>query len=321
MPKMLPYEIEAGALAAVENAAIAAYQFVGAGDELGADAVAVDAMHKVLSSLEMRGRIAVGEGEEGEASKLFENEKIGAKRGREFDIALDALEGTTLAAKAMQNALSVIAIAPKGTLFHAPNIYMEKIAIGPNFPKGIINLDDSPEDNIRRIAQYKNVDISRIGVCVLDRPRHSQLIAQLRQIGARVYLIPDGDVAGIIFTTEPTSDIDLYMGIGGAPEGVLAAAALSCVGGQFEGRLIAKSDDDKRTARHFGIENLSKKYTIEDIVKGEVIFAACGVTNGTLLRGVRHRYKGIETESLLYDSQAGTARKIVTIRNKSDGEG
>ena len=319
MQRILPFEIEAGALAAVENAAIAAYKFVGSGDELSADNVAIDAMHDVLSQLEIKGRIAVGEGEEGEAPKLFENEVIGAKNGREFDIALDALEGTTLAAKAMQNALSVIAIAPRGALLHAPNIYMEKIAIGPNFPKGIINLDVSAKENIQKIACYKDVDVSRIGVCVLDRPRHSKLIAELREIGARVYLIPDGDVAGIIFTTEPTSDIDLYMGIGGAPEGVLAASALSCVGGQFEGRLIAKSEDDKRTARHFGIDDLSRKYAIEDIVKGEVIFAACGVTNGTLLRGVRHRYKGIETETLLFDSQSRTARKIVTIRNNREG--
>ncbi len=320
MPKILPYEIEAGALAAVESAAIAAYEFVGAGDELSADQVAIDAMHNVLNGLQMRGRIAVGEGDEGEAPKLYENELIGEGVGREFDIALDALEGTTLAAKAMQNALSVIAIAPKGALFHAPNIYMEKIAIGPNFPKGIINLDDSPQENVRRVAAHKGVEVSRIGVCVLDRPRHSELIAQLREIGARIYLIPDGDVAGIIFTTEPTADVDLYMGIGGAPEGVLAAAALSCVGGQFEGRLITKSEDDKRSARHFGIDDLSKKYSIEDIVKGEVVFAACGVTNGTLLRGVRYRYKGIETETLLFDSQSRTARKIVTLRSKTSGE-
>lgn len=318
MQKILPYEIEAGALAAVESAAIAAYKYVGAGDELSADKVAIDAMYEILNQLEMRGRIAVGEGEEGEAPKLYENEVVGAKKGREFDIALDALEGTTLAAKAMQNALSVIAIAPKGALFHAPNIYMEKIAIGPNFPKGIINLDDSAAENVRRVARHKDVDVSRIGVCVLDRPRHSELIANLREIGARVYLIPDGDVAGIIFTTEPTSDIDLYMGIGGAPEGVLAAAALSCVGGQFEGRLIAKTEDDKRTARHYGIDDMSKKYALEDIIKGEVIFAACGVTNGTLLRGVRHRYKGVETQTLLFDSQSRTSRKIVTIRNNKE---
>lgn len=313
MTRELSFEVEAGAVSAVEAAAIAAFEFVGHGDELSADQAAIGAMHEVLSSLNISGHIVFGEGDEFEQPLLHDDQLIGTG-GVEYDIALDALEGTTLAAKAMQNALSVIAIAPKGGLLRVPEVYMEKIAIGPNFPQGLIDLDKSPKENILAVAAHKGVEPNRVGVCVLDRPRHANLIAELREAGAKVYLISDGDVAGVIFTTEPTSDIDLYMGTGGAPEGVLAAAALACVGGQFQGRMVVKSDDDKYKLRRAGIEDFNKKYELKDLVSSQVIFAACCVTDGTLAKGVRHRFSGIETNTIFFSSQDKMSRQVCGLR-------
>ncbi|KAF0186193.1 MAG: fructose-1 6-bisphosphatase II [Hyphomonadaceae bacterium] len=313
MTKQLSFEIEAGAICAVEEAAIGAFAHVGLGDEMQADRAAIAHMHAVLAELAMSGHVVFGEGDEYESALLFDGEKLG-QGGLECDIALDALEGTTLAAKAMQNALSVIAISPKGGLLRVPDIYMDKIAIGPNFPQGIIDLDKSTKENIEAVANYKGVAPNRIGVCVLDRPRHADLIAELREIGARVYLIPDGDVAGVIFTTEPSADVDLYMGIGGAPEGVLAAAALACVGGQFQGRMVVKSESDKAKLRQSGIEDYAKKYDLQDLISGEVIFAACGVTDGSFVKGVRHYYNGTETHVLLLRSNPKIRRVVNTMR-------
>jgi fructose-1,6-bisphosphatase II / sedoheptulose-1,7-bisphosphatase len=313
MTKQLSFEIEAGAVFAVEEAAIGAFSCVGLGDEMLADQAAISQMHSALSSLRVSGQIVFGEGDEYESAQLFDGEKIGTG-GLECDIALDALEGTTLAAKAMQNALSVIAMTPKGGLLRVPDVYMDKIAIGPNFPQGIVDLDNSVKENIEAVAKYKGVAPNRIGVCVLDRPRHADLIAELREIGARVYLIPDGDVAGVIFTTEPSADVDLYMGIGGAPEGVLAAAALACVGGQFQGRMVIKCEADKNKLRHSGIDDFSKKYQLHDLISGEVVFAACGVTDGSFVNGVRHYFNGVETHSLLLRSNPKIRRIVTTMR-------
>lgn len=313
MGKVLTFEIEAGALAAVENAAIASYKFVGSGDEIEADKAAIDAMHNTIDAMAINGHIVFGEGDEFESPKLFDGQKLGAG-GKEFDIALDAIEGTTLAAKAMHDALSVLAITPKGGLFHAPNLYMEKIAIGANYPKNIVDLDKSPQENVKALADFKKVSPNQIGVCVLDRPRHAGLIAALREVGARVYLIPDGDVAGVIFTTKSTSDVDMYMGTGGGPAGVLAAAAIKCLGGQFEGRFIIKSESDKQIALKSGLENLKQKLSVDDLIKGPVIFAASGITNGTLLRGVHMRNGGYETQSMLLNSETRKTQRVKTLR-------
>lgn len=313
MTKQLSFEIEAGAICAVEEAAIGAFAHVGLGDEMQVDRAAIEDMHAILAELAVNGKVVFGEGDEFESTRLFDGEKIGTG-GLECDIALDALEGTTLAAKAMQNALSVIAISPKGGLLSVPDIYMDKIAIGPNFPQGIIDLDKSAKENVEAVANFKGVAASRIGVCVLDRPRHAELIASLREIGARVILIPDGDVAGVIFTTERSADVDLYMGIGGAPEGVLAAAALACVGGQFQGRMVVRSESDKAKLRQSGIEDYAKKYELHDLIKNEVVFAACGVTDGSFVKGVRHYYNGIETHTLLLRSEPKIRRLVSTMR-------
>lgn len=313
MGKVLTFEIEAGALAAVENAAIASYKYVGSGDEIEADRAAIAAMHNTIDAMAINGHIVFGEGDEFESPKLFDGQKLGAG-GKDFDIALDAIEGTTLAAKAMHDALSVLAITPKNGLFHAPNLYMEKIAIGANYPKNIVDLDKSPQENVKALAEFKNVSPSQIGVCVLDRPRHANLIANLREVGARVYLIPDGDVAGVIFTTKSTSDVDMYMGTGGGPAGVLAAAAIKCLGGQFEGRFIIKSESDKQIAIKSGLENLKQKLSVDDLIKGPVIFAASGITNGTLLRGVHMRNGGYETQSMLLNSETRKTQRVKTLR-------
>ncbi len=309
----MPFEIEQGALGAVENAAIAAYEFVGHGDEIKADKAAIKAMHDTLSSMEIKGKIIFGEGDEFESPYLYDGEIIGCGN-IDYDIALDSLEGITLAAKALQNAMSVIAISPSGGLMRVPDIYMEKIAIGAGYPKGIINLDKSPAENVKSIAEFKGTECNNIGVCVLDRPRHANLIAQLREVGARVYLIADGDVAGCIFTTESTCDIDMYMGIGGAPEGVLAAAALKCLDGQLEGRLHIRSKDDANLAKMVGISDLETIYTIDDLVSQPVVFAACGITDGALMRGVHKRNIGFETNSILLNSQTKRVQKTTTLR-------
>ncbi len=310
--RALPFEISAGAVAAVEAAAIASARMAGRGDEKAADQVAVDAMRTALNKIAMQGRIVIGEGERDEAPMLFIGEEVGTGAGAAFDIALDPLEGTTLTAKAMANALCVLAIAPRGGLLHAPDTYMDKIAVGPGLPAGIVDLDASPSENVKALARAKGVEPGQIGVCVLDRPRHAAIIEDLRAVGARVHLISDGDVAGVIFTTDPSTGIDLYLGQGGAPEGVLAAAALRCVGGQFQGRLVFRNDDEKARAARAGITDLGRKYDLAELVSTDVVFAAAGVTNGALVRGVQVTGATTITETLVLDSEARTARVIRT---------
>lgn len=314
MSATLPPEIAAGAIAATEAAAIAAFALAGRGDEKAADQVAVDAMRTGLNAMKMQGRIVIGEGERDEAPMLYIGEEVGTGQGDAFDIALDPLEGTTLTAKAMSNALAVLAIAPRGGLLHAPDTYMDKIAVGPGFPAGVVDLDRSPADNVRALAAAKGVAPSDIGVCVLDRPRHASIIEDLRAVGACVHLISDGDVAGVIYTTDPTTGIDLYLGQGGAPEGVLAAAALRCVGGQFQGRLVFRNEEERERARRTGITDFDRKYDLTELVSTDVVFSATGVTNGALVAGVRSTAAGIMTETLVLDSQAGTSRVVRTMR-------
>jgi fructose-1,6-bisphosphatase II / sedoheptulose-1,7-bisphosphatase len=310
----IPSHIAAGALAATEAAAIAAHARVGRGDEKAADQVAVDAMRTALNAIAMKGRVVIGEGERDEAPMLYIGEEVGTGEGDAFDIALDPLEGTTLTAKAMQNALAVLAIAPRGGLLHAPDTYMDKIAVGPGLPEGVVDLDASPSDNVRALAKAKGVTPADIGVCVLDRTRHAAIIEDLRAIGARVHLITDGDVAGVIYATDPTTGIDLYLGQGGAPEGVLAAAALRCVGGQFQGRLVFRNDDERARAARTGITDLDRKYALSELVSTDVVFSATGVTNGALVQGVSRVGGGFATETLVLDSAARTARIVRTRR-------
>lgn len=295
-----------------EAAAIAASKLVGRGDEKAADAAAVEAMREALNSLYMDGTVVIGEGERDEAPMLFIGEKVGSAigKGPRIDIALDPLEGTTITAKAGPNALAVLAIAEEGCLLNAPDVYMDKIAVGPGYPAGVIDLDKSATDNIGAIAAAKGVKPADIIACVLDRPRHEALIAELRAIGCGVVLIGDGDVAGVIATTDPGTTIDVYMGSGGAPEGVLACAALACVGGQFKGRLLFRNDDERARARKWGIADLDKQYDLSELAKGDCIFAATGVTDGSLLAGVkRHRTK-MTTESVVMRASSGTVRWV-----------
>ncbi len=296
-----------------EAAAIAASALVGRGDEKAADAAAVEAMRAALNELPMDGTVVIGEGERDEAPMLFIGEKVGSAQGEGpgIDIALDPLEGTTITAKAGPNALAVLAIAEKGGLLNAPDVYMDKIAIGPGYPKGTISLDKSPTENVRALAAAKNVLPAEIIACVLDRPRHGALIAELRALGCGIMLIPDGDVAGVIATTDPDTTVDIYLGTGGAPEGVLAAAALRCVGGQIQGRLLFRNDDERGRAHRWGIEDLDRIYTLEDMATGDCIFAATGVTDGSLLKGVKRRKGGcIETESIVMRASSGTVRRV-----------
>lgn len=241
---------------------------------------------------------------------LYIGEKVGAGGGPRVDIALDPLEGTTLTAKAMANALSVIAMAEGGTLLHSPDVYMDKIAIGPGYPDGIVDLDRSVEENVAALAEAKGVSPEDITICMLDRPRHEAMIKAARKIGARVFLIPDGDVAGVFHTTEPSTNIDLYLGQGGAPEGVLAAAALRCVGGQMQGRLVFRNDEERERARRAGITDLDRKYELHDLASGDVVFAATGVTNGTMLDGVKWEKDFVHTHTVVMRSQTGTVRYI-----------
>jgi fructose-1,6-bisphosphatase II / sedoheptulose-1,7-bisphosphatase len=315
----LPPEIAAGAIAATEAAAIASFAGVGRGDEKAADQLAVDAMRTGLNAMAMQGRIVIGEGERDEAPMLYIGEEVGTGEGAAFDIALDPLEGTTLTAKAMSNALAVLAIAPRGGLLHAPDTYMDKIAVGPGYGPGVVDLDRTPSENVLALAAARGVPASEIGVCVLDRPRHAAIIEDLRKVGARVHLITDGDVAGVIYTTDPATGIDLYLGQGGAPEGVLAAAALRCVGGQFQGRLVFRSDEEKARARRTGITDFDRKYDLSELVSTDVVFAATGVTNGALVRGVARTPLGVTTETLVLDSAAGTSRIVRTTRLAKPG--
>jgi fructose-1,6-bisphosphatase II / sedoheptulose-1,7-bisphosphatase len=296
-----------------EAAAVAASHLIGRGDEKAADAAAVEAMRKAFDMLQIDGTVVIGEGERDEAPMLFIGEKVGGAPGTgpEIDIALDPLEGTTITAKAGPNALAVLAAAEGGCLLNAPDVYMDKLAVGPGYPEGVISLEKTRTENVEAVAAAKGVKPSEIIVCVLDRPRHAELIAELRGIGCGIQLIPDGDVAGVIATTNPETTIDLYMGSGGAPEGVLAAAALRCVGGQMNGRLLFRNEDEKARARKWGIEDLDRIYTLGDLAKGDCIFAATGVTDGSLLKGVKHMKGGLmTTDSVVMRASSGTVRWI-----------
>jgi fructose-1,6-bisphosphatase II / sedoheptulose-1,7-bisphosphatase len=294
-----------------ERAAVAAARLTGRGNEKAADQAAVDAMRRELNKLPINGTIVIGEGERDEAPMLFIGETVGNKHGPEVDIAVDPLEGTTLCAKNMPGAIATMALAEAGTLLNAPDVYMEKIAIGPGYPAGVVDLDAPAEENIRALAKAKGLEPAEITALVLDRPRHADLIAGVRKAGAAVRLIADGDVAGVIHTADPDdTGIDIYMGIGGAPEGVLAAAALRCIGGQMQCRLVLDTDEKRERAAKMGIKDPRKKYEIGDMVKGDCLFAATGVTNGALLDGVRFRKYGIETETVVMRSITGTVRWI-----------
>lgn len=296
-----------------EAAALAAAKLIGRGDEKAADAAAVEAMRKAFDGLYMDGTVVIGEGERDEAPMLYIGEKVGGAPGKgpKIDIALDPLEGTTITAKAGPNALAVLAAAEEGNLLNAPDVYMDKLAVGPGYPDGIIDLDKSVTENVNAVAKAKGVKPNEIIVCVLDRPRHDKLIAELRGIGCGIQLIPDGDVAGVIAVTNPDTTIDMYMGTGGAPEGVLAAAALRCVGGQFKGRLLFRNDDERLRAKKWGIEDLDKVYDLEELAKGDCIFAATGVTDGSLLAGVKALRDGrITTETVVMRASSGTVRWV-----------
>ncbi|GMM94550.1 class II fructose-bisphosphatase [Qipengyuania sp. MTN3-11] len=296
-----------------EAAAVAASKLIGRGDEKAADAAAVEAMRKAFDTLEIDGTVVIGEGERDEAPMLYIGEKVGGAPGTgpKIDIALDPLEGTTITAKAGPNSLAVLAASAQGCLLNAPDVYMDKLAVGPGYPDGIIDLAKSPSENVRAVADAKGVDPSQIIVCVLDRPRHADLIAELRALGCGVVLIGDGDVAGVIAVTDEDTTIDMYMGQGGAPEGVLAAAALRCVGGQFNARLVFRNEDERERARKWGIEDFDRIYTRDDLVKGDCIFAATGVTSGSLLEGVKYRRDGrMTTESVVMRASSRTVRWI-----------
>ena len=296
-----------------EAAAVAASHLIGRGDEKAADAAAVEAMRRAFDSLYMDGTVVIGEGERDEAPMLYIGEKVGGAPGKgpKIDIALDPLEGTTITAKAGPNALAVLAAAEEGNLLNAPDTYMDKIAVGPGYPEGIIDLAKSPTENVKAVAAAKGVEPGEIIVCVLDRPRHAELIAELRALGCGVVLIGDGDVAGVIAVTDEDTTIDMYMGQGGAPEGVLAAAALRCVGGQSNGRLVFRNEDEKARARKLGITDFDRIYKLEDLAKGDCIFAATGVTSGSLLDGVKRLRSGkMTTHSVVMRASSGTVRWI-----------
>jgi len=294
-----------------ERAAVSAARWTGRGNEKAADQAAVDAMRRELNKLPIEGTIVIGEGERDEAPMLFIGEKVGNKHGPHVDIAVDPLEGTTLCAKNMPGAIATMAMAEGGTLLNAPDVYMEKIAIGPGYPKGVVDLDAPAEDNVRRLAKAKGVEPADITALVLDRPRHADLIAGVRKAGAAVRLITDGDVAGVIHTADAANTgIDIYMGVGGAPEGVLAAAALRCIGGQMQCRLVLDTEEKRKRAAEMGIKDPRKKYEIGDMVKGDCLFAATGVTDGALLDGVKFRKDLVETETVVMRSVTGTVRWI-----------
>jgi fructose-1,6-bisphosphatase II / sedoheptulose-1,7-bisphosphatase len=302
-----------------EAAAIAAARLTGRGNEKAADKAAVDAMRSELGKVAIRGRVVIGEGEMDEAPMLYIGEEVGTGSGPEVDIAVDPLEGTTICAKSMPNALAVLAISERGGLLHAPDMYMEKIAVGPGYPKGIVDLDKSPEENLKALAAAKGVPIGQITACILDRPRHADLIKAVRAAGAAIRLIPDGDIAGVIWTTDSReTGIDIYMGSGGAPEGVLAAAALRCIGGQIQGRLMPLTAEETARAKAMGITNIKRKFNLEDMASADVIFAATGVTGGSLLSGVHFADGSATTETIVMRSKSGTVRRIKTTTRDVD---
>jgi len=298
-----------------EAAALSASLWMGRGDEKAADQAAVDAMRNALNSLNIVGTVVIGEGERDEAPMLYIGEKVGLGNGPELDIALDPLEGTTLTAKGGPNALAVVAMAEKGGFLNAPDVYMNKIAVGGGLPDHLVDIDATPAENLKALAQAKGVDVSGLVACILDRPRHQELIDKVRAAGARIMLISDGDVSGVIATAQPDAGIDIYLGSGGAPEGVLAAAALRCIGGFMQGRLVFRNDDEKSRARKWGVTDLNKKYGLTDLAGGDVMFAATGVTDGAMLRGVRRFSGGAHTHSVIMRSKTGTVRRIEAEHN------
>ena len=306
-----------GIVAATEKAAIASSMLIGLGDEKAADQKAVDAMRTALNQIDFKGRIVIGEGERDEAPMLYIGEEVGTGRNHEVDIALDPLEGTTITAKGMPNSLSVIAAAQRGGLLYAPDTYMNKIAVGGNLPDDIIDLDATTKENMQSIADAKKVPINEVTACVLERSRHDSIIEDLRSIGAKIVLIPDGDVAGIIMTTQEHSSVDIYMGVGGAPEGVLAAAALQCIGGQMQTRLVINNEDEKIRAEKIGIKNLNKKYSLDELAHGDIIFSATGVTEGTMVRGVRTNQNKYVTHSLVLRTGESSSQYIETYHDIS----
>jgi fructose-1,6-bisphosphatase II / sedoheptulose-1,7-bisphosphatase len=293
-----------------ERAAVAASTLIGRGDEKAADQAAVDAMRRELNTLNIDGEVVIGEGERDEAPMLYIGEKVGTGKGPKVDIALDPLEGTTLTAKGMQNALAVVAMAEGGTLLNAPDVYMEKIAIGGGYPAGLVDLDADPAENVKALAKAKGVGVELVNVCILDRPRHAEIIAKVREAGARVTLISDGDIAGVIHCTDPATGIDMYLGTGGAPEGVLAAAGLRCTGGQMQGRLVTTDEGQKQRAAKMGIKDFDKKYEMDEMASGDVVLSVTGVTSGSMLSGIQQNGNEVWTDTLLMRSSTHTIRWI-----------
>ena len=293
-----------------ERAAVAASTLIGRGDEKAADQAAVDAMRRELNTLNIDGEVVIGEGERDEAPMLYIGEKVGTGKGPKVDIALDPLEGTTLTAKGMQNALAVVAMAEGGTLLNAPDVYMEKIAIGGGYPPGLVDLDADPAENVKALAKSKGVGVELVNVCILDRPRHAEIIAKVREAGARVTLISDGDIAGVIHCTDPATGIDMYLGTGCAPEGVLAAAGLRCTGGQMQGRLVTTDEGQKQRAAKMGIKDFDKKYEMDEMASGDVVLSVTGVTSGSMLSGIQQNGNEVWTDTLLMRSSTHTIRWI-----------
>jgi fructose-1,6-bisphosphatase II / sedoheptulose-1,7-bisphosphatase len=314
MAKKMDRNLALEVVRVTEAAALASSRLMGRGDEKAADQAAVDAMRRSLNGLAIDGVVVIGEGERDEAPMLYIGEKVGAG-GPRVDIALDPLEGTTITAKGGNNALSVVAMAEEGGFLNAPDVYMDKIAVGGGLPDGVVDLDAKPEENLKNLAKARKVEVPDIVACILDRPRHAELIARVRAAGARIMLISDGDVSGVISTARVGSGVDIYMGTGGAPEGVLAAAALRCIGGQMQGRLIFRNDDERGRGLRWGISDLNRKYDMMDMAKGDVMFAATGVTDGTMLRGVRRFQDGGTTHSMVMRSKTGTVRVIEAQHN------
>ena len=300
-----------------EAAALSASRWMGRGDEKAADQAAVDSMRIALNGMDIAGTVVIGEGERDEAPMLFIGEKVGNGKGPKIDIALDPLEGTTICATGGPNALAVIAMAVDGGFLNAPDVYMDKIAVGPGLEKNIVNIDNSPQSNLQNLAKAKKVEISDLVVCILDRPRHEELIYKTREAGARIMLISDGDVAGVIATASKDTGVDMYVGSGGAPEGVLAASALRCIGGQMWGRLTFRNNDERSRADRLGISDYNKIYSLNELAHGEVMFAATGVTDGSMLRGVRRWSSGASTQSIIMRSKTGTVRTISAEHNFS----
>ena len=300
---------------ATERAAYGASIFKGKNDKIAADQAAVDEMRNALNNIEMKGIIVIGEGELDEAPMLYINEKVGSQNGESFDIAVDPLEGTNFTAKNLPNALSVLAVARRGNLLHAPDIYMEKIAVGPNLPDNIVDLDFSVKKNIELLSKSKKVKPGQLTACVLKRPRHDSIIKSLNEMNVNIKFITDGDVSGVISVADPKKGIDIYLGIGGAPEGVLSAAALKCLGCQMQTRLVFQNPDEKKKAEKLGIKNLTKKYSIEDMVKGDVIFCATGVTDGDLVQGIKNQGESFVSETLVLHRGSKT-NKIVKNETK-----